>query len=666
MKAIAACLTFANLFATLAVAQSSPLPGASQVITGAELRAAGATRLTDIFMLVEDWDASTVDGFTSDVSARGLAPFGRQTWSVMLNGQPVDLSLFGVTSLNRLPVDISWIESVEIISVPQFHNAEFVRGGLIHIRTHRPDSGLSLRGRYVFGNEIGDPGPFRYTPLSTVNVTRLGPDQSLSIAYGGAKAYAELGFVELIHAATDEAIAPRTSSIGNGAAGYYFRRAYNARIGGDFLGGRHEAFYGKSSFNDYFFLRPYGREIPVINDFRHAGVKGSFRLAGRDRLLYRLAYDVNQLDQSDNLFDLDFDWTHRTLSALVEATRSSQRYQVKAGASVRRMSADTRYPLTADHHTIYKAHGEVAHRLTEKIQQRFGVAVAESNGNIGIDAFTHHRFRIDPRNAIDATVSYSRTLLEEDSRIWIWRSRGYDFLADAGVDITVDGELEGSRQFTADLSWSAKTAQSVELRFAGFFRWFSRVHLMDQVFSFTAADQSFASPVVVQANQSGQVAGGDVTLDWVPTPQLRLRSYYRYQDVVGGDRLLRDGWRSIPRHKIQGRVWLTPAPSFSLWGRLAYRSAVAWPAYQNADVETNGQYSAEINDIVEADLGLEKWFANKTLRLSLGLRNVLNQTVRSHPIGARFDLTAFLQGEMHFTSIVQHLKTVLQRQPNDD
>ena len=54
MKAIAAYLTFANLFATLAVAQSSPLPGVSQVITGAELGAAGATRLTDIFMLVED------------------------------------------------------------------------------------------------------------------------------------------------------------------------------------------------------------------------------------------------------------------------------------------------------------------------------------------------------------------------------------------------------------------------------------------------------------------------------------------------------------------------------------------------------------------------------------------------------------------------------------
>jgi hypothetical protein len=653
VRVLALSIVLAAQLSGVGMGQAPPTTIDRQVITGDELRAAGALRLTDMLWLIDDWHVSPVDGFTSEVSARGLAPLEQQTCKVMLNGHLVNLSALGTTSLNRLPVDITWIDSIEVFSVPQFHGGEFVTGGLVHIHTNSPERALSIRGRYALGNEIGDPGPFRFTPMATENVTRVGPDRSIGVSYAAARWYAEAGVVGHHYPLTDPAIAERISSVA-GWVSEISHRAYMARIGVNLLGGTHEAFYAVSSFNDYFFLRPFGRELPTENHLKNASINGSIPLTDHDRVQYRIVRTVNRLSESENRFDLDFDWNQRTSIALVEAIHAAPASELKIGAGLRSAKVNTRYSLTKDGFAIPRLHGEFTHAISDRITQRYGAAVAFGSGSVGVEALVHHRIRVTARHTLDANVTFSQRLAEDDARIWYWMDHGYGFLTDAGVDVSVEGEDDGHRQVTADLSYSVSATDALQVHLGTFVRWFSNVRLTEQSFRFDPSDKSFSSPVTLNT-RSGQVGGVDVLASWEPVPHLAMSAYYRVQGPVGGDRLFRDAWSSIPPHKIQSRLRFSPVDGFSIWGRLGYHSATEYPAFRNAEAESGGEYSGTVDDLVFLDMAVEKWLAGKTLRLSLGLSNVLNQPKRGHPIGDRFDMTAVLQGEVHINSAIERL-----------
>ena len=66
-------------------------------------------------------------------------------------------------NINMLPLNITQIDSVEIISVPQIYNGIFTDYGLIHIHTKSISNGKSMTFFQSAGNETGDPGPYVYT-----------------------------------------------------------------------------------------------------------------------------------------------------------------------------------------------------------------------------------------------------------------------------------------------------------------------------------------------------------------------------------------------------------------------------------------------------------------------------------------------------------------------
>jgi len=153
LRATVLCLATLAAGATPVRAQARLAePLGRRVITAEEIRDSGVLRLGDILALVEDWGVTTVEGFTWQPSPRGLGAYGQAVWSIMLDGQLLDANLFGVQNLNRIPVTLTEIDSVEVVSEPALLNGMFATGATIRIHTRRPQPGHSMRARVATAN----------------------------------------------------------------------------------------------------------------------------------------------------------------------------------------------------------------------------------------------------------------------------------------------------------------------------------------------------------------------------------------------------------------------------------------------------------------------------------------------------------------------------------
>ncbi len=81
---------------------------------------------------------------------------------------------------------------------------------------------------------------------------------------------------------------------------------------------------------------------------------------------------------------------------------------------------------------------------------------------------------------------------------------------------------------------------------------------------------------------------------------------------------------------------------------LSYLSSSTWLDYANIDGEacesagTRTVYRSAVDSSLMLDLQVQKWFWQRRLKGELLCRNVWNEKVRYHPIGASFDLTFYV------------------------
>jgi hypothetical protein len=608
------------------------------------MREAGVRRLSEVLMLVDGWDASTVQGFTWGASPLGLSSYSRPGWAVMLDGQVVDLVQFGVRSLERVPVTIGQIDSVTVTTTPRLHDGAFVQSGVIHFHTRRPRRGLSARAHATTANETGDPGPYRHTELSTPNIDRIGSGVSGSASYSTGRAFLEAGALWQEHFVTNPRIRQRNYDISVDEYPIIKQSAASLR-GGLRLGStQHSLYLGRSSTRDYYFLKQYGREVPVESPFTQLGIDGTLRLPGATALSYRAAYSVNELDEHANTLDLDYDWKLSRSRVDLEASRRSSSYSARLGAGVEHAAAQTSYSLSDDDFTLFKIYSELGYRLGDANDGALTVHLTATD-ELAWKAVLYHRWRPGPRHALEASLSYLERLPEEDGRIWYWHRRGYRFLPDNGVPVVIEGEPGTARTTALDLGWTGWLGNRLRAKLGGYFRSFSGLSLEDQPFQFDSLSGVFSGPVRLAASQSGEIGGAEVRADWEALTALEIAAYYRYQDVISGDDLFQNAWRTVPKHVLRISALYTPWPSVDLWGALRYRSSTRWADYRDAEEQTNGEYSSTVEEATAIDLGAQKWFWHRQARLHLQLRNILNLDVPHHPIGAAYGFTFIVQAE---------------------
>lgn len=617
-----------------------------QVILADEIARSGLWRLGDLVLLFDGWVSSTIDGFARRSSARGLDEYQTASWMVMVDGVRIDTGEFGADPLALLPIHVGDIDSVEVSRVPGMHHGQFAGGGLIHIHTRRAAPGPRVQAAVSSGNEAGDPGPWAYTEYATPNVDRIGPTYALGASYGAEKAGVDATYLRDTHYPTDEAVRARTFGI---AAGGYPRIAIEAasgRLSGRFLGGSHAASFSASRLEDFFFFKPYGREIPVTRRLAIGALAGSVPIAGPAVLEYRLVHTRSSLDYRANTPGIDFDWSTRTWVGGVGLVARTSSLRHRYDVEYERVNAVTGYRLSDRNHHLVDFRAEWESIPRGRFSHRAGAALTRGEGGFSFGAAGAERWRLNGGNRLELAVSYAERRPERDGRIWYRRERGYAFLDDIGVNAASEEPLGVSQRWTADLEWSTRLNRAVSGSLSGYYRNFSDLRLEEQRFAFDPGEQAFSGPITLLPGVSGAVAGGEAVAEARPSPRLRLRAAYRYERPVSGGVAFRGAWDAVPRHVWRQSARYAIDSNLALSVRLNWTGASRWRDYEDAEVQTGGVYRPALDGVFTLDAALTKWFWQRRLKGSLRVTSPLGGDARRHPVGASFDTTVYAGAEL--------------------
>lgn len=124
--------------------RSMDSPQAVEVITGAELRQMGVTRIQDALRLMTSVDLVEAGNGAVAVGLRGVMQDGQpRTLQVLVDGAPMYSVLGGGIDLSLLPVSIDVIDRIEVVRGPSstLYGADAVVG-VVSITTRKADLGL--------------------------------------------------------------------------------------------------------------------------------------------------------------------------------------------------------------------------------------------------------------------------------------------------------------------------------------------------------------------------------------------------------------------------------------------------------------------------------------------------------------------------------------------
>ena len=623
------------LTVSLLQAQPADPPPGVQIITADDIAQAGLGRLSDVFTLLDDWSATSTDGYTWEASANGLAPTQEPAWLLLVDGNPVDLRVLDAQNINTLPLSLAEISYIEVYNTPTFIAGLFAQAGVVHLHTGTPQSGVSVRADFAAGNETGDPGPFRYTGFATPNIDRIGPTLQGSASVAGEGWHLRVHGKADEHHATDERIRPRVLTLYQGEKD---PRLILGTAGVDLSTagrrGRHTVFAGFARYQDLPFFEPLGLETPTDHRFYHGGLQGDFDPGKPSGISYRLSYTRSQLEPRNNQGGIDLDWQQNTLRGHYEVRAATGQVRGGLGLSADYHESAAATDLDDETLLIPRAYGRFGIRPDERTDATGTAYLTRVAGQIGYGALATVRLAPSPRTTLMLTGSFARQPFQEKNSLWYWIGEGYTFRAYRNANISIPTSYRASTTYTVDLAWRIRPAEHVGLTLFGGYRRFDDQTLAAYTFRYDSLSTGFMTDTEVRNTVFGRVTKVGAEVETRPIPSLRLRLHYAYLRYPTQDDAFFQAWRSQPWHRASATVRFVPNPRFSLYGRLAYQSETQWVAFQQAARNAGDRYEADLPSYFLLDLAAQKRFWRDHLQLSVSLRNFLNEAHRAHPAGA--------------------------------
>jgi hypothetical protein len=629
-------------------------------LSNQQLINSGISRLGDIYSLMNEWDSFTFDGYRWYTSVNGLSTLQNQNWILMLDGQQMDINFFNLKNINILPLTVNLVDSIETIEYPQIVSGEFITEGLINLRSLKPKHGLSVSGRYSAGNETGDPGPYFYTEHRSSNVEEDGPNLSAAISYGSNDLWGRFLFSTESYSATDTAIRKRNPQLGwQDFKGRRF--SPSLQLGFNVLSGTHNLFLGYSTSkiqpfhprtytsNDLIYLNPAIKDFPVQMIFKHAGLNGNFNLSSSSLLNYSIKASSNKIYNTTIVIN-DFEHLQTNYYANLEyVKRGEVDYLLGIGFDHTELNAN--YSSAEKGISLFKIYSSLDFSVAENFIQKGGVEILFAKNTKAIRGYLNSYWKYSQNFWLELNISAIQTLPEEKKDLWYWVENGYDILKRLNIDYSFAGERLKESKFTADLNIGCKISSSIDLGAGFIYRNFGNYFIEEVTGIYNPDSSTFKSFVNANTNSSGSVAGFSLSINQKIFSSLIHEIEFRFLASVAGDSTFKNEWETIPQHKISYTISFNPYDSFSLWAKITYLSSVKWSYFPQLEEFSNNFYMSSLNQRVIVDFSVRKWFWYNQLRASLLFRNVLNNEIRHHPLGANFNLSIFLQIELALNSI---------------
>jgi hypothetical protein len=630
-------------------------------ISNQQLISSGINRLSGIYSLLNDWDTFTFDGYRWNAASNGLSNLQSQNWILMLDGQRMDISFFNLKNINILPITVNHIDSIETVNHPKIFAGEFTSDGLINLKLLKPEKGISVSGRYSAGNETGDPGPYFYTEHRSSNVEEDGPNLSASVEYGSENIWGRLFFYTESFSATDTAMRKRNPQLSwQDFKGRRF--SPSLQLGFQVLNGTHNLFLGYStseiqSFhprtytsNDLIFINPAVRDYPVRMILKHAGLSGKINLSPGSQINYSIKTSSNKLLGANNKLN-NFDHVQTNYYSNLQYSKHADiNYYLGAGFDYTELSAS--YSTEKKGISLFKVFGRVNFNLVDNLNSQAGTEILFKRNKAGLKGYLSGGFQHTKKLWFNLYLAAVQSLPEEKNDLWYWIENGYDVLEKLNVNYSFNRERKRELKFTADLNVNYKLNSVLNFNTGLLYRNFIG-HFVEEVAGIYNPDSSFFNSFVfANTKSSGSVAGFSVSTKNKIFSTLSHSLTYRFLTSVSGDTSFRNEWMTIPKHKLIYNIIFYPLESFSLWANFTFLSPVKFSYFPNLEQLSDGFYKNKLNERFILDFSVRKWLWNNRLRLNLLFKNILNNELQYHPLGAKFNLSVFFTAEVVFNSII--------------
>jgi hypothetical protein len=626
-----------------------------KIITSEQLQTAGITRISDILLLIDEWNTATIEGYTWLTSPAGLTNYQRNNIIFMIDGKKYDVTSFDIQNFNMLPVTINQIDSIEIFSTPQVERGEFTENGMIHIHTAKVIQGSSLQFEYTGGNVTGEPGPYEGTKYSSSDLQRIGEDYALTFQYGFKNKYIRSFVIQQQHPFMDPALSGRCYKILDPPSGQkrlypglWFdktanpkmqRLSFSVKFGGKKFELQTDYSY---SFRYFLFFKPLGQEIPVNYIYYHTGLNGILF----NDLQYRFGYLYTILEKHPNALDFDFNWKLHHLNGDINKDYNLAFIQGNIGFSFDSYIQS----LQKISNGLFKCYTNFDYKLTSYYQHHIGCMLLYNKDNTTYKAAWNNVFIIDPNHDLNVYLSYSKRNLAEDNNIWYWTRQGYDLLDRYSIGYYDNDNIEAYDIVTAGLQWNAELDTNLSFIMNSGYKNFHNMYLEMQNFQINSDNYSLHSPLIVKSNQQGQFFKQSMEIRWRFLRGFTHKIFYSYQKPIHGDPAFIQAWKPISTHKAIYQIHYHPLSEFSLWCKLSYLSTSYWPEYDDIDgyiyyrtFNAQYRYRSVINPNLIIDFQIQKWFWNRKINAKFLLRNVTNKQLRYYPVGVTFGLSYYVQ-----------------------
>lgn len=616
----------------------------TEVVTGADIVRYALSRLSDVFTLSATWHAASTDAYHWHAAPAGAVP-GPERWTVYVDDVPVAPRLLGRNQLNALPIPIFDIECIELVSGPDLRRTTFSQTGSIRIYTDTPDFGLSFEGGVGAGNEINDPGPFRYTPMVSENVDRVGPIGAGGISVNATDWTARAtGRLDEFHV-TDEVLIERVRRL--------FSIDSKPRINVRSVGltgsigppdRRHHVVAGRTETGDLAFFPSVGHEIPTDHHLDVAGGSGRVPFTGGD-VLYAASYTRGALKLRPNRADADLGWRQTRIAAEAETRLNAVRF----GGGVHATDAGPAARLVDSRLLTTRLFGGLHLPAAPGWRQDLVVEWKQRNNRAAAAAYAAADVRMGEHHRMTVTASYGNVLPDEQG-LWMWLDRGYSLPMSDSVRIDPFDDKPLTRLSTADAVWTSTVADGLRIGLRSFYRRVEHEFLPVHDIAYDPAAVGFDVETHVKRDAWGSSAGGSVSIDLAIRSLLHQEVTYTIASALLGDRTYRDLHARVPTHRVTYAATYAPVDRFSLSALVRYTSGISWPSFKAASVQSRGKHPWQLPRYLLIDVSAAKRMWKDHLVVSLALKNVLDEPLRFHPAGAVYHMALHFAVRLNVTS----------------
>ena len=626
-----------------------------QIITSEEIDKLGINRLTDIIKFIHNSYYYTLDGYCYYVSLNSHNLYQQQNLIIFLDGQRIDIDAFNQIDFNMIPISVDMIDYIEIIKSPIVYQGEFIEGGCIHIHTISDYSKYYIHSHRMYGNEIGDPGPYKYIYPEKPNIDGISQDASLS---GGLRINSfkfSINTLTQQHTYTGLDIRNRIFSSCEDGWGNMDMKLYSGTFGYEDENIKIDFFSGYSfAERQFYFFKPFGNEIPINNYFFHLGNNSRIILSKNNHLNFKLKYSYKNLDYHNNTFNFNFNYKMENIHSLLEYQQYGKLFY-NVGIGIDKYKLCTDYSLSKDNIYLFKFYGNFSSKINYKVTYSMGYLIRYFDQDLIFNVYLASRFDITNKQYLTIIFSYSQKPLMETNELIFWTNQGYDLLNKYNVTNYYPEKLNQSSSYFFDLSFKSNICDNLYLNFNSKLSYFKDYNYEVFKYTFDSANIFLSTPYTIIPSNKGGIINFSFLLRQDINEYLKHNFSLSFVESMFYSSYLEADVVKFPKYTLNYNIEFSPFNDLSCVATFQYLSTTEWVEFNklNGESQTVGEYTKDYNyisnEIYLVNLNFTKWFFNHHLKFNIDCRNLLNRKIDYNPIGRSYSTVFLINIEYSFS-----------------